>query len=222
MKSLANIMIIGEDKELLKQEELYLLKEGFNVVEAHTIIEVEEQLEEIQLIIFDCEHSKINGIDYIQYLREKGIDTPIIVLSKDATEEDIERTFLYGADDHIAKPLNLKELIFRSKALLKRTYGLKQERLSYKNILMDMNARITYIDEVEVELTKLEFNLLAFFIQNKNMILERKYILESIWNDASIQKRTVNVSINRLLKKIDPYNRHKYFTAIRGLGYRFN
>ena len=221
MNSLANIMIIGEDEELLKQEEFHLLKEGFNVIEVQSITEIESHLEDTHLIIFDCELSTINGIDYIQYLREKGIDIPIIVLSKDALQEDIERAFEHGADDHLAKPFHLKELIYRSKALLKRTHGLKHERIHYKNILIDMNSRIVYIDDIEVELTKLEFNLLTFFIQHKNMILEREYILETVWKDPLTKKRTINVSINRLLKKIDPSNDYNYFTAIRGIGYKF-
>lgn len=214
-------MIIGEDEELLMQEEIHLLKEGFNVIKFHSIKDVEHSLEDIHLIILDSELSKINGIDFIQYLREKGIDTPIIVLSKDATNEDIERAFLHGADDHLSKPFNIKELIYRSKALLKRTHGLKYERLSYKNLLLDINSRTTYLDGKEIELTKLEFNLLSFFIQHKNMILEREYILESVWKESSMKKRTINVSINRLLKKIDPNNNQNYFTAVRGIGYKF-
>ena len=214
-------MIIGEDEELLKQEELHLLKEGFSVVEFKSITDVEKSLEEIHLIILDCELTNINGIDFMQYLREKGIDTPIIVLSKNAAQDDVERAFLHGADDHLAKPFNIKELIYRSKALLKRTHGLKHDRLSYKNILLDINSRTTYLDDEEIELTKLEFNLLTFFIQHKNMILEREYILESVWKDNTTKKRTINVSINRLIKKIDPHNKHNYFTAVRGIGYKF-
>ena len=221
MKTLANIMIIGEDEDLLKQEELHLLKEGFNVVEFKSISDVEHSLDDIHLMILDCELSYIDGIDFIQYLREKGIDTPIIVLSKDASQEDVERAFLHGADDHLAKPFSIKELIYRSKALLKRTHGLKHDRLSYKNILLDINSRTTYLDGKEIELTKLEFNLLTFFIQHKNMILEREYILDSVWKDNSTKKRTINVSINRLIKKIDPHNEHNYFTAVRGIGYKF-
>ncbi len=98
---------------------------------------------------------------------------------------------------------------------------MKQERLVHETIVMDIAQRTCMVDEVEVELTKLEFDLLSFFIQHKNMILEREYILESVWHDVGTQKRTINVTLNRLLKKIDPDNRHEYFKAIRGIGYRF-
>lgn len=221
MKTLANIMIIGEDEELLKQEAFYLLKEGFNVVTFKSISDVEHNVKEIHLIILDCELSNIDGIDFIQYLREKGIDTPIIILNKDATPNNVERAFLHGADDHVSKPFNIKELIYRTKALLKRTHGLKHERLNHKNLLLDINSRTTYIDGEEIELTKLEFNLLTFFIQHKNMILDREYILNSVWKDNTTKKRTINVSINRLIKKIDPHNHYNYFTSIRGIGYKF-
>ena len=221
MNTLANIMIIGEDKELLKEEQFYLIKEGFNVVVFQSIIDVEQNLEAIHLIILDCDLSTINGIDFIQYLRQKNIDTPIIVLNQKATPQEVEKAFLHGADDHLVKPFNMNELVYRTKALLKRTHGLKHERLSYKNILLDINSRTTYLNGKEVELTKLEFNLLEFFIQHKNMILEREYILDSVWKDNSTKNRTINVSINPLIKKIDPENSYNYFTAIRGIGYKF-
>ena len=142
-------------------------------------------------------------------------------MAENLSEKAIEEAFENGTDDCLVKPFGLRELVCRIKALLKRSYGIKQERLIYENIVMDMNQRTCMVNEVDIELTKLEFDLLSFFIQHKNMILEREYILESVWNDSSMKKRTINVSINRLLKKIDPGNSKEYFTAIRGIGYRF-
>ena len=90
------------------------------------------------------------------------------------------------------------------------------------NIVMDFNTRKTYIESDEVELTKLEFELLSLFIKNKNRALEREYLLQNIWNDnEATQKRTVNVTINRLKKKIDPQDEKEYIVPVRGIGYKF-
>jgi len=214
-------MIIGEDEKLVEFKQLHLLKEGFEVVKFDSLSEVEEHLTDIHLILINNENAAIAGMEFIEFIRDKDSNVPIIFLAENLSEKAIEQAFANGADDCLVKPFGLRELVCRIKALLKRSYGIKQERLIHEKIVMDMNQRTCMVDEVDIELTKLEFDLLSFFIQHKNMILEREYILECVWKDTSMKKRTINVSVNRLLKKIDPNNSEEYFTAIRGIGYRF-
>lgn len=214
-------MIIGEDEKLLELKQFHLLKEGFEVVKFESLYELEKDLKDISLIIINDISPNIDGMNFIEYVREKESNVPIIFLAENLCEKEIAQAFANGADDCLIKPFGLVELLCRIKALLKRTYGFSQEQLVYENIVMDLSQRTCTIDEVEIELTKLEFDLLSFFIQHKNMILEREYILDSVWHDSSMKKRTINVSVNRLLKKIDPVNKYDYFTAIRGIGYRF-
>ena len=221
MISIAKVIIVEEDEELLALEQLHLLKEGFEVIELKSIKNVESYLSEAHLLLLDRELSAIDGVDFVEYLRKKGYDIPIIIVSDKCSEDDIEQGFIAGCDDYISKPVKIKELICRIKSLLKRTLKLQHGRLSYRDIILDLNTRQCYIDESCVDLTKLEFDLLSFFIKNRNSILERDYILEKVWNDTETKKRTVNVRINRLIKKIDPDNTKNYFTAIRGIGYKF-
>lgn len=221
MKSIATIMIIGEDDKLLELKQLHLLKAGFDVIKSDSFYEIEQHLAEVHLVLINSINNSINGMEFIEYIRDKDSSISIIFLAENVSEKEIEQVFDKGADDCLVKPFGLRELLCRIKVLLKRTYGMKQERLVHENIVMDINQRSCMIDEKEVELTKLEFDLLSFFIQHKNMILEREVILESVWHDVSTQKRTINVTVNRLLKKIDPDNKHDYFKAIRGIGYRF-
>ena len=116
----------------------------------------------------------------------------------------------------------MKELLYRVKAILRRTNAIEHERLTARDIIMDFNTRKTYIDSQEIELTKLEFELLSLFIKNKNKALGREYLIQNIWNEnEDIQKRTVNVTINRLKKKIDPYEDKEYIVPVRGIGYKF-
>lgn len=219
---MAKIMIIGEDEKLIELKQLHLLKEGFEIVKFDSLYKIEQHLTDIHLVIINNANSTIDGMEFIAYIRDLDSNMPIIFLAENLSEKEIEQAFANGADDCLVEPFGLRELVCRIKALLKRTYGMKQERLIHESIVMDINQRTCTVDEVDIELTKLEFDLLSFFIQHKNMILEREYILESVWKDTSMKKRTINVSINRLLKKIDPDNSQEYFTAIRGIGYRFN
>ena len=181
-------MIIGEDEKLLELKQLHLIKEGFEVVNFTSLFDLEENLADIHLIVLNNENSAIAGMEFIEFIRDKDSNVPIIFLAENLSEKAIEEAFENGTDDCLVKPFGLKELVCRIKALLKRSYGIKQERLIHENIVMDMNQRTCMVDEVDIELTKLEFDLLSFFIQHKNMILEREYILESVWNDASMKK----------------------------------
>jgi len=96
----------------------------------------------------------------------------MFVSAKDK-DEDVEEGFKCGGDDYLRKPFNMKELLYRIKAILRRTNCIEYERLSARDIMMDFNTRKTYIEEREVVLTKQEFELLCLFIQNQNRALER-------------------------------------------------
>ncbi len=222
MVYIANILIISANEHIKMKEELSISEKFFHISSTDSISNIEEKCKNIELLILDCENLTVDGVEFIQYLRGKGIETPLIFLTTDEEESVIEKGFTYGADDHIRKPYSLRELLYRSKALLRRTHGLKHEQIIYRDIVLDSNSRKVYIEGKEVVLTKQKFDLLKFFIQHKKIILEREYILKSVWKDEETQKRTVNVTMSRLIQKIDPENKKNYFTAIRGIGYRLN
>ena len=224
LKPIATIVVIEDDIELLELEKFHLEKEGFKVLDFISTKNVESILnQDIDLMIVDRKLPGIEGSDFIRHIRGKGIQIPVIFVSAKDRDSEIEEGYLSGGDDYLRKPFNINELIFRVKAILKRTNALQHERLTHRDIIMDLNSRKTYIQESEVILTKLEFNLLSFFIKNKNRILERDYLLRYVWNDSELkQKRTVNVTINRLKKKIDPENNKEYINPIHGIGYKLS
>ena len=128
--------------------------------------------------------------------------------------------FLSGGDDYITKPFNIKEVILRIKAIIKRSGGNIDAKIKYRDIILDNNSKKVTIDDQEVSLTKLEFDLLLELIKNKNNVLNRDHLLSTVWKDeAFLQDKTVNVAINRLKKKIDPYKAKKYIKSIWGVGY---
>jgi DNA-binding response OmpR family regulator len=179
--------------------------------------------EEIDLLIMDRNLPGVEGSEFVAALREEGNNVPVIFLSAKDRDEDIEEGFLRGGDDYITKPFNMKELILRVKSVLKRSASVKSvgECLTYRDIVLDKNTRTVQVDGKDVDVTKLEFDLLSAFIINKNNVLERDYLLESVWGDSeNYQYKTVNVAINRLKEKIDPTKEKEYIQTVRGVGYK--
>ncbi len=221
---MSNLIVIVEDEEdILELIEYSLNKEGFETIGFLNTKNVKNLLEEekVDLIIMDRNLPGVEGSEFVAKLRNEGISTPVIYLSAKNSEANIEEGFLSGGDDYITKPFNMKELIFRIKAILKRTNPLSNlKELVYKDIVLGLEARTVTINNEKIDLTKLEFDLLLTLVQNQNIVLDRDYLLEHVWgNDEVYQDRTVNVAINRLKEKIDPTKEKDYIKSVRGVGY---
>ena len=219
----ALIVVVEDEEDILELIEYSLGKEGFEVIGFLNTKNVSTVLQEedVDLIIMDRNLPGVEGSEFINSMRKEGVDTPVIYLSAKNSDEQIEEGFLRGGDDYMTKPFNLKELIFRIKAILKRTKNLNEEGIiRYKDIELDTSSFSVRIDKQSINLTKLEFNLLLTLIQNKNIVLSREFLLEHVWGiDDIYQDRTVNVAINRLKDKIDSTKSKEYIKSVRGVGY---
>ncbi|MDD2357771.1 MAG: response regulator transcription factor [Thiovulaceae bacterium] len=221
---MSNLIVIVEDQEdILELIEYSLNKEGFETIGFLNTKNVKDLLEEekVDLIIMDRNLPGVEGSEFVANLRKNGVTTPVIYLSAKNSEQNIEEGFLSGGDDYITKPFNMKELVLRIKAVLKRTNPLSSmKEIEYKDIILNLEARTVFVSEEKIDLTKLEFELLLTLIQNQNIVLDRDYLLEKVWgNDEIYQDRTVNVAINRLKEKIDPTKEKEYIKSVRGIGY---
>ncbi len=220
----ANIVIVEDEEDLLELLEYNLTKEGFETIgflNTKTVAQILDE-EEIDLLIMDRNLPGVEGSEFVRELREDGLDVPVIFLSAKDRDEDIEEGFLRGGDDYITKPFNMKELILRVRSILKRTSKKHNEgKLIFRDMVLDKSTRELLVDGKNVEVTKLEFDLLVEFIMNKNSVLERDYLLENVWGDSeNYQYKTVNVAINRLKEKIDPHKSKDYIQTVRGVGYK--
>jgi len=217
------IVIVEDEEDILELIEYNLEKEGFETVGFTSTKNVAQLLEEepVDLLIMDRNLPGIEGSEFVAQMRDKGVDTPVIYLTAKNKESDIEEGFERGGDDYITKPFNMKELVLRIKAVLKRTKKDKSEgKVVYRDIMLDLGSRELSINGQKIELTKLEFDLLHTLISNQNIVLDRDYLLEHVWgSDAIYQDRTVNVAINRLKEKIDPDKSKEYIKTVRGVGY---
>ena len=221
------IVIIEDEEDILELIEYHLSKEGYRVTGFLSTENVEQFLEEETpcLMIVDRNLPGMEGSEFISYLRDKGYDIPVIFLTAKAKESDLEEGFDAGGDDYMTKPFRPKELILRVKALLKRSGALvKQRRLKYKQLIIDLEERNLYVEEQEVSLTPLEFNLLRTFMENIDKPVTRDFLRDEVWGSdgESVNNNSVNVAINRLKNKIDPKNEQNYFSPVWGVGYKFS
>jgi len=216
------IVIIEDEEDLLELLEYNLQKAGFETVGFLSTKNVEKLLEEerVDLMIVDRNLPHIEGSEFVKNLRESGINIPTIFATAKDKEEDIKEGFERGADDYLTKPYNMKELILRIRAILKRTNPTSLDKVEFKDIVLDMKSRKVYVSKEEIDLTKLEFDLLKTLIENKNSVLNREYLLTHVWKDETyFQDKTVNVAVNRLKKKIDPSGNKEYIKSVWGVGY---
>ncbi|MDR3346456.1 MAG: response regulator transcription factor [Campylobacteraceae bacterium] len=215
------VVIIEDEQDLLELMEFHLLKAGFDTVGFLSVKNVEKFLseEECAVMIVDRNLKDAEGSEFVEYLRKKGVNIPAIFVTAKDKDKDVEEGFLRGGDDYLKKPFNMNELILRVKALRERTKG-ESRVVSFKDITLNLKSREAFISGKKTELTKLEFDLLAAFIKNKNSVLNRDFLLESVWqSDELFQEKSVNVAISRLVKKIDPDKEKRYIKPVWGVGY---
>ncbi|GAB6045248.1 response regulator transcription factor [Caminibacter profundus] len=205
------IAIIEDEEDLLELLEFNLQKEGFDVVGFLNSKKIRDFLNEENpdLLIVDRNLPFIEGSKLVKELREEGYDIPVIFLTAKNSEENILEGFDVGADDYVTKPFNMKELIARINAVLKRNKKFSPT-ISYKNAKLDLNTHTLSIDGVKITLTKNEFTLIKLFFENPNKIFPKSEIA----NILEIGEKSVNVAVSRLNHKTN------LIEAVRGIGYK--
>ncbi|MFT5661371.1 MAG: DNA-binding response OmpR family regulator [Sulfurimonas sp.] len=219
------ILVVDDDNDILELLEYNLNAVGYEVIGFLSTKHVRQVLvqEEVDLIIMDRNLPDIEGSYYVEMLRSKGIETPVILLSAKDTTEDVKDGLLKGADDYVTKPFDIDELILRVKSILKRTkkdFKELKHDIVHKDMQIDLNMHQVSIDGRIIRLTNLETSLLKIFVSNKGRVLDREFLLKHVWKDTeNIHTKTVNVAIKRLKEKIDPLKNKDYIKTIRGVGY---
>lgn len=221
------IVVIEDEEDILELIEYHLSKEGYAVTGFLSTENVEQFLEEEtpSLMLVDRNLPGMEGSAFVAYLRESGYDIPVIFLTGQAKDFELEEGFAAGGDDYICKPFSPKELTLRVKALLKRSGVLqKQERIKYKFLTLNLEKKDLIVDGQIVPLTNLEFKLLHTFMKHIDKSLTRGFLRDEVWGmeGDEINDNAVNVAINRLKNKIDPKSEQNYFHPVWGVGYNFH
>lgn len=177
---------------------------------------------DFDLIIIDVILPVINGFELCKRIREKGLQTPVLMLTALGTTEDKVSGFDAGADDYLVKPFEFAELLARIKALKKRSSGLIQtsKEIKIADLVLDLNKRSATRRDKRIDLTGKEFELLEFLMHNKGRVLARAEIAEKVW-DITFDTGTnvVDVYISILRKKIDRDFELKLIHTRVGMGY---
>ncbi len=175
------------------------------------------------LILLDIMLPKMNGYEICRIVRERGLDVPIIMLTAKGQEDDIIRGLNLGADDYLTKPFNIRELLARAKAFLRRRQGAVSEVYRFGDCELDLASHKLYRDGNEVTLTPKEFRLLEYFVTRTGRALTRDDVLASVWGDSVVvTARSVDRCVRTLRSKIEPDpSRPTLIRTIPDIGYRF-
>jgi DNA-binding response OmpR family regulator len=208
----------------------YLKNNGYDVVEAIDGIQgLDKGLSSApNVIILDVVMPGIDGFKLCQLLREKGVSAPIIMLTEKATIEDKVTGFSFGADDYLAKPFSPLELELRIQALLRRASGETQQIepkvLKHGDLEIDLDRHSVKVNDKEVSLTPIEFNILKLLASNPGYVYSRQDLLSVIWDTAyEGYKRNIDPHVNRLRTKVEENPKNpRYILTVWGVGYKFN
>jgi len=176
------------------------------------------------LILLDVMLPRKDGFAVARDLRRAGVKTPIILLTARAQESEKVLGLELGADDYVTKPFSPMELCARIKAVLRRTSGLRPQRYRFGTVEVDFERGIARRGKVAVNLTALEFKVLAALLQARGRFLSRDLLIEQVWgHGVSITDRVVDNHIMNLRRKLeDKPAEPRYLLSVRGLGYRFD
>ena len=213
------ISIVEHEKDINNLVAQYLRKEGYEVHSYYTYEEASAHVadDDVHLWILDIMLDDKSGFDLIEEIRLQGPETPVIFMSARDKEFDRIIGLEKGCDDYITKPFSPKELVLRVNNIIKRAYRDDNNRISIDGYELDEEQRKIYADNVEIELTTKEFDLLMMFIKNKGIAFSRDKILENVWDENYFgSDRVVDDTLRRLRKKLPNLNIH----TIYGYGYR--
>lgn len=222
------ILVVDDEEDLCEILQFNLETEGYVVEVAYSAEEaLKLDVSSFHLILLDVMMGEMSGFKMARQLREnpKTGKIPIIFLTARDTENDKLTGFNIGADDYIAKPFSIREVVARVKAVIKRyasaSGGKEDDKLLvFDNLIMNLSNKKITVDGEEIQFTKKEFEILRLLLENRNRVFTRDEILSKVWSeDVIVLDRTIDVNITRLRKKIRQYG--KNIVTRLGYGYCF-
>jgi len=219
------ILVVDDEEDLCEILQFNLQNEGLEVDAAFSAEEaLTKDIAGYDLLLLDVMMGPMSGFKLADALKKdkKTANVPIIFLTAKDSENDTLTGFTLGADDYISKPFSIKEVIARTKAVLKRTSNksrTEQKVIKYEHLELSLQNKKAFISGKEVDLTKKEFEILRLLLENQNHVFSREEMLTKIWGEVYVLDRTIDVNITRLRKKIAPYGEN--IITRMGYGYCF-
>ncbi|EQF63227.1 response regulator [Clostridioides difficile CD175] len=226
-------MIIDDDKELCTLMKKCVEQENLSAIIAHSGAEglhlVDKNKHTLSLVILDIMMPDIDGFQVLKKIRETS-NIPVIMLTAKSDEDDKISGLCLGADDYLTKPFSINELMAPVNSLIRRYTMLNPAFIAdtdciiVNGMIIDKTNRIVSINNIPIQLTSKEFDLLSFLASNKGRVFTKKQIYTQVWEEEyAFDDSNIMSFISKLRKKIEPDpNRPFYILTVRGVGYRFN
>lgn len=228
------ILVIEDDRDIVELLTIHLLDLGCEVTRAVTGLQglVKAKEGRFDLIILDIMLPELNGLEVCRKIRQSDLKTPILMLTARSEEIDKVMGLETGADDYLTKPFSVREFIARVKVIFRRSEGLTGQNgatatpavIQVGKLLIDIDKRRVTLDNIRIDLSPKEFELIALLASNPGKSYSRKSLLNIVWGyDFDGYEHTVNSHINRLRGKIEEdVSNPTYILTTWGVGYRFN
>ena len=216
------ILVVDDELRMRKLVRDFLVKQNFKVLEAadgEEAVDVFLANKDISLVILDVMMPKMDGWETCREIRQYS-KVPIIMLTARGEENDELRGFELGVDEYISKPFSPKILVARVQAILRRSNASTEETLEYNGIVLNRSAHEVTIDGKKIDLSFKEFELLSYFMENKDIALSRERILNHVWDyDYFGDARTIDTHVKKLRSKMG--EKGSCIKTIWGMGYNF-
>lgn len=219
-----NILVVEDDPSIRTLVKAVLEHNGNSVSTEDTVLTGEKAAVEgnFDMIILDLGLPDGDGYELCKNIRDKNVLTPVLILSGEQEADVKVKCLRVGADDFLTKPFNTEELIARLEAIQRRTESSGDQVLTCGELKVDLLKREFMINTEKVQLTNNEFNLLVYFIRNKNKVITQEELAEKVWDiHFDTQTNYINVYISYLRKKIREHSETDYIETIRKKGFTF-
>jgi two-component system copper resistance phosphate regulon response regulator CusR len=216
------LLLVEDEKKLARLIERQLLKTGYSVELAFDGEEAERMMhsKQYEVIVLDLNLPKRSGLEVLERFRKAAYATPVLILTAKNTAEDRVKGLSLGADDYLGKPFDSGELIARLNAILRRSGANRTSIVQVADLTIDLVKRRVQRNGKKIDLTQKEYELLEFFIQNKNQIITRKRLAEAVWGYTfDTGTNIVDVYIGYLRESIDKGFKKKLLQTVRGEGF---
>jgi len=220
------LLIVEDNFQLADDLSRFLTEQGFIVEISDTLESARSKIElyDYELIILDIGLPDGSGLDIIRQLKKRKSDTGILIVTAKNAIEDKVKGLELGADDYITKPFHKAELNARIRSIIRRKNFNGSNIISINKIGIDLNSMAVKVDNKELDLTRKEYDLLLYFIYNKNRVLTKESIAEHLWGDHIDQADNFDFIYNHiknLRKKLQQAGADNHIRSVYGMGYKF-
>ncbi|WP_184542615.1 response regulator transcription factor [Mucilaginibacter sp. FT3.2] len=223
-----NVLIVEDERGLALEVDEFLSHEGFTVEHARTKKSAEEKIfvNNYDFILLDLGLPDGDGFDLLKMLKglDKRDDAVIILTARGAVDDRVSG-LEQGADDYLAKPFSLSELLARMHAITRRKHRLESNDINIKGLKVNIQNRTVMFNDERINLTKKEFEIFNYLVLNKNRVISRTNLTEHVWGDVleiNSDSNFVDVHVKNLRKKLSQFIPIDWFETVRSIGYRIN